>query len=232
MKLKKRSIIPIIIFAAIGILTGAVIQSDEMISAFSDSKPPVIILDAGHGSPDGGAVGINGTVEKDINLAIAQITGEVLEVHGYTVIYTRSDDNGIYSDDAKTIREMKVSDMHRRRDIMEKSDADLFISIHMNSFENSVPNGLHIFYSAQHEEIRPFAEKLQDKIAFVTGAETHTVKTVSQDLFLMKNPPLPCILAECGFLSNPREEKLLSDSGYQSKIGWAIADSVFEYFNS
>lgn len=231
MKLPKKLIIPIVVFAAIGVLTGAAIQSDKIISVFSLSKPPVIILDPGHGSPDGGAVGVSGTVEKDVNLAIAKITGEVLGVHGYTVIYTRTDDNGIYSDDAKTIREMKVSDMHRRRDIMEQSNADLFISIHMNSFENSSPNGLHIFYSAQHEEIRSLAEKLQDKMSFVTGAEAHTVKTVSQDLFLMKNPPLPCILAECGFLSNPNEEKLLSDSTYQSKIGWAIADSVFEYFD-
>ncbi len=189
------------------------------------------ISSAPHGAPDGGAVGISGTLEKDINLAITKITGEVLEGRGYTVIYTRSDDNGIYDKNSDTIREMKVSDMHARREIMEKSRADLFISIHMNSFESATPKGLHIFYSAQHENIKPLAQSLQTKISAITNAPAHTVKTISNDLFLMKNPPLPCILAECGFLSNPEEEKLLNDSNYQAKIGWAIADSICSYFN-
>lgn len=174
---------------------------------------------------------MSGVLEKDINLSIALIVGEVLEGRGYSVIYTRTGDEGIYGNDAYSIREMKVSDMHRRRDIMEESEADLFISIHMNSFSNSQPKGLHIFYSAQHEEILPLAQSMQECISSLTGAEAHNVKTVSESLFLMKNPPVPCILAECGFLSNPQEEKQLSDSSYQSKIGWAIADSICKYYD-
>lgn len=219
------------VFLSVGLIIGFFIRSNTDIPVFSDTHTPVILLDAGHGAPDGGAVGISGTLEKDINLAIAKITGEVLEGRGYTVIYTRLDDNGIYDKNSDTIREMKVSDMHARREIMEKSRADLFISIHMNSFESATPRGLHIFYSAQHENIKPLAQSLQNKISAITNAPAHTVKTISNDLFLMKNPPLPCILAECGFLSNPEEEKLLNDSNYQAKIGWAIADSVCSYFN-
>jgi len=218
------------VFLSLGLIAGMIIQLSTDVSVFSSSRTPKIVIDAGHGAPDGGAVGVNGTLEKDINLAIATITGEVLEGRGYKVIYTRRDDNGIYDKGAETIRKMKVSDMHKRRKIIEDSNADLFISIHMNSFKSASPKGLHIFYSAQHEEIKPLAESLQNKISSITDAQTHAVKTISKDLFLMKNPPVPCILAECGFLSNPDEEKLLNNSEYQSKIGWAIADSICAFF--
>ena len=174
-------------------------------------------------------MGENGTVEKDINLAITQKTGEVLEGMGWRVIYTRTGDDGIY-ESGDSIREMKVNDMKKRREIMAGSGADLFVSIHMNSFENTSASGLHIFYSAAHEEIRPLAEAMQERIAAVTGAKTHAVKTVSESLFLMKSPPLPCILAECGFLSNPDEERLLRDEDYQSRIAWAVAVSLREHF--
>ncbi len=187
-------------------------------------------MDAGHGSPDGGAVGAGGTLEKDINLAITQKTGEVLEGRGFNVMYTRTEDNGIYDESSDTIRKMKVSDMNKRRKIMESSSADVFISIHMNSFGDPSANGLHIFYSADYEEIKPLAESIQQSIAEVTSANTHAVKTVSETLFLMKDPPLPCILAECGFLSNPDEEKKLNDEDYQSRIAWAIADSVCDFY--
>lgn len=230
MILSKKTAIPVILFFTMGIITGYAMHKTRSEAVFGNSFPAEIIVDAGHGSPDGGAVGASGTVEKDINLAIAQKTGEILENRGFKVIYTRTDDNGIYDENEDTIRQKKVSDMRKRRKIMETSGADLFVSIHMNAFENSGANGLHIFYSAEHDAIKPLAESIQSNIAQITGAQTHTVKTVSEDLFLMKNPPLPCILAECGFLSNPTEEKKLNDDNYQSRIAWAIADSVCDFY--
>lgn len=189
-----------------------------------------IIVDAGHGSPDGGAVGVTGVVEKDINLAIAMKLAEVLEGKGYTPIMTRTGDNGIYDRESETIREMKKSDMNARLSIMKKSGADLFVSIHMNSFTQKSANGLHVFYASNHKEIKTLAEEIQSGIYEVTGAKTHAVKTADERLFLMKNPPLPAILVECGFLSNPQEEQKLTSEDYQSRLAWAIADSIDKYY--
>lgn len=183
-------------------------------------------MNAPHGEPDGGAVGVNGTVEKDINLAIVKKLQEILEGKGIEVILTRKDDSGLQDESAETIRKMKVSDMNNRLNIIKNSGADLFLSIHMNSFGDKNVNGLHIFYDKSHPEIEEVASKIQDSMSEVTGASVHSVKTADEKLFLMKNPPMPAILIECGFLSNPREEKKLSNEEYQAKIAWAIALSL------
>lgn len=198
-------------------------------AAGEDTKERIII-DAGHGDPDGGAVGALGTLEKDINLAISMKLAEVLEGKGFSVVMTRTGDKGIYDDSCTTIREMKRSDMNTRLSIMKNSGADLFVSIHMNSFTNKKANGLHIFYSKNHEEIEPLAASIQDRIAKITGAATHAVKTADESLFLMKKPPVPAILAECGFLSNEQEEKKLGDSEYQAKLAWAIAEAIEDFY--
>lgn len=113
---------------------------------------------------------------------------------------------------------------------MKTKNADLFISIHMNSFENKSANGLHIFYSENHKEIEPLAKEIQNRIAKITGAKTHAVKYAEKSLFLMKNPPIPAILIECGFISNPEEEKKLNDEEYRSKIAWAIGEAIEKYY--
>lgn len=199
-------------------------------SVFNNNKTPVIIIDAGHGEPDGGAVGVNGTVEKDINLSISKKIEEVLEGKGISVIMTRTGDSGLFEKRDGSLREKKREDMNTRLSIMKKSGADLFISIHMNSFESPKANGLHVFYASNHEEIRPLAENIQERIANITGAEAHAVKTADKNLFLMKNPPIPSVLVECGFISNPVEEKKLNDEDYQARIAWAVAEATEEYF--
>ena len=198
------------------------------VPSFSRGNIPVIVVDCGHGSPDGGAVGINGTLEKDINLSIGLKLQEVLENRGAKVIMTRTDDNAIYDSDADTIHEMKVSDMHNRLKIINESNADLFISIHMNAFTNPKSKGLHVFYSANHPEAEAIASKIQTNISAITGAETHEVKTASEKLFLMKDPKPPSVLVECGFISNPEEEKKLVTDEYQSKIAFAIAQAIID----
>ncbi|MCC8161043.1 MAG: N-acetylmuramoyl-L-alanine amidase, partial [Oscillospiraceae bacterium] len=105
------------------------------------------------------------------------------------------------------------------------------LSIHKNSFSDGSVHGLHIFYAKSHPEAEETAKRIQENIAEVTGAETHAVKTADEKLFLMKDPPMPAILAECGFLSNEEEEKKLSDEEYQAKIAWAIATALDNYTN-
>ena len=192
-------------------------------------KISTVILDAGHGYPDGGAVGVTGVEEKDINLAIVLKLKEIFDAKNINVILTRMGDKSLYDSESQTIREKKKSDMNTRKAIMENSDADIFLSIHMNSFSDKSANGLHIFYAKNHPEAEPLADEIQARIAEITNAETHSVKTADEKLFLMKKPPIPSILIECGFISNPEEEKKLTTEEYQTKIAWAIAEAVSEF---
>ncbi len=211
-----------LLFISLGIAT--VFFYPETIPSFSQRK--TVILDAGHGAPDGGAVGYNGTLEKDINLSIVLKLREILEARGFRVILTRDGDNGIYDSSAETIHEKKVSDMHKRRDIVNNSNAELFVSVHMNAFSDPQSSGLHVFYARNHPEAESIAENIQNSIANLTGAKVHTVKAASESLYLMKDPAPPSVLIECGFISNPKEEKLLNGDEYQSKIAFAIADAI------
>ena len=177
---------------------------------------------APHGEPDGGAVGVSGVVEKDINLAIVQKLQEVLESKGFEVILTRSGSSFTGRKCRDYSQNESISDMNKRLDIMKNSHADIFVSIHMNSFGDQKVSGLHIFYDKNHPEIERLAKSIQNKMSEVTGAEMHAVKTADERLFLMKNPPMPAILVECGFCQIRTRRKKLASDEYQSKIAWAI----------
>lgn len=224
-KLNKKSLLIVCLSFA---LATAVMISVRTVPTISLKKPYTVVVDAGHGEPDGGAVGVNGTIEKDINLQIALKLQEVLESRGVRVIMTREDDNSICDKSAKTLHEKKVSDMHNRLEIINTSGADLFVSIHMNSFSDPSSGGLHVFYSRNHPEAEETASLIQDAMSELTGAKTHAVKAASDTLYLMKNTVPPAILIECGFISNPEEERLLNDEKYQSKIAFSIANAMIK----
>lgn len=122
--------------------------------------------------------------------------------------------------------------MNERLEIMQESDADLFISIHMNYFESEAASGLRLFYDANHPQIKPLAEHIQEKISEITSAKVYAVKAADRSLFLMKNPPIASVLVECGFISNAEEEKKLNLDEYRAKIAWALADAVEKYYNN
>lgn len=225
----RKKLVCSVLFAILGVSLGFLFKISPYSKTFFNSDFTTIIIDPGHGFPDGGAVGINGSVESEINLEISKKLQEVLTAKGFRVIMTRSDKDGI-SDTQSGIRNSKRQDMTKRLDIMKTPDAKLFVSIHMNFFPKSDVNGLRIFYSSNHNEIKPLAEQIQSKMHDVTGAKTAAVKTADKNLFLMKNPPIPAILVECGFLSNIDEEKKLNDQNYQSRLAWAIADAIEKYY--
>ena len=230
-KFLKKGILFVCIGLAVG-LTSRIIYERKTQDTFSDITSAVVVCDAGHGIPDGGAVGVAGTFEQEINLAITKKLDEVLEKRGVEVIMTRSTDEGIYDVDADTIRKKKVDDMHKRLNIINNSGADLFVSIHMNSFTDGSASGVHIFYNDDSEDLKGAAEYIKNRIGEITGAKLHDIKKASKDIYLMKNSQVPAILVECGFLSNPEEEKLLKDEYYQSKMAWAIADGIMEYLSN
>lgn len=227
---KKRCFVYCLFMALIGTLVGTMIMISSYATNGLNNAPLSIIVDAGHGLPDGGAVGITGCIEQEINLEIALKLQEVLEAKDINVIMTRKDENGLWQDANSSIREKKLEDMNNRLDIMKKSCAQLFVSIHMNSFPNHSATGLRIFYSPNHPDIKPLAENIQVRIQDITGANATIVKSADKSLFLMKNPPLPAILVECGFLSNPKDESKLQTEDYQARLAWAIADAIEKYY--
>lgn len=206
-------------------------------STVSTAAMPVfgkrVIVDAGHGSPDGGAVGSRQVLEKDLNLQIAQFLQQYLEQSGAEVIVTRSDDNGIYDADSQTIRQKKRTDLSNRQKLMEESGADLFVSIHMNRFSDSQYSGPQVFYSVNHPASKPLAEAVQqDMIAVLEPTSERVVKPAGKEIYLLSKAKLPAILVECGFLSNDREEQLLLDETYQKKTAWSIYCGVTKYLTA
>lgn len=230
---RKKVILTAVLCITAGIAVGTGLRYFPQKSTLrADGERLRVIVDAGHGAPDGGAVGADGTQEKDINLAIARKLEEVLTGKGIEVVMTRIDDNGLQEDGLSTIRQMKKSDMNKRMSIMKNSSADLFVSIHMNYFKKESANGLHVFYAQNHPEAEELAKSIQERVSGITGAATHTVKTADKSLFLMKKPPLPAILVECGFISNGAEVRKLKTDDYQSRIAWAIGDSIEKYYKN
>lgn len=212
---------------AVGLGIGGVINLLPSKQTFGNDGVKTVVIDAGHGGVDGGAVGYSGTVESDINFEIAKKVEEILATNGINVVMTRETKDGVKSKNEKWD---KISDMKLRRKIVEDANADLFVSIHMNHFSDKNVHGLHIFYSSNSPEIKDFAEELQRKISDVTGAKANAVMTADKRIYLMKNSPCPAILVECGFLSNPDEEKKLKNEEYRSEIAWGIAESVETFF--
>lgn len=190
-----------------------------------------IVIDAGHGEPDGGATGVQGVKEQEINLAIAFKVQEFLEQSGAEVVVTRADENSIH-DSGSTIRSKKISDMKNRRKIMNESNADVFVSIHMNQFDQTQYRGHQVFYSKNNEQSKQIAQLIQARLIEVLDPpEKREIKPASKDIYLLHNAEIPAVLIECGFLSNPEEEKLLLTEEYQKKLAWGIYTGLIQYFN-
>ncbi len=192
-----------------------------------------IIIDAGHGQPDGGAVAKDGTAEKDINLEISKKLGMYFVQSGANVIYTREDDNAVAGSDGKNIREIKREDLKNRRDILNSGDGDVFLSIHMNNFDDSKYSGAQVFYDGTNEESKELAMIVQSYLKnFVDKTNTREAKDSKNSIFIMRNSKTPCVLIECGFLSNKKELQKLKSKKYQEDLSYAIFCGVTEYIQN
>lgn len=189
-----------------------------------------IIVDAGHGGEDGGTQSSAGVLEKDINLDISLKTGTLLRLMGYSVVYTRTEDKLRYGEDAVRQRQKKVSDIHYRMSVMENYPDAVFLSIHQNYFSESKYNGAQVFYSKNNPLSKSLAEKLQSNIkTLLQGENDRQIKACGTDVYLLYHAQNPAVMVECGFMSNPGEALLLSDSEYQKKISLAVAAGIEEY---
>ena len=191
-----------------------------------------IVIDAGHGVPDEGAESSSGTTEAETNLKISLKLQELLEQSGCTVILTRSDENAIYDIDSKTLKQKKISDIHNRVKIGNESHADAFVSIHLNKIPQQQYDGWQTFYKEGSEEGRKLAVSIQASLGEAIQKENNRVAKTIDNIYIIKHVEIPISIVECGFLSNPEEEKMLLDNEYQDKLAWGIYNGIINYFYS
>ena len=154
----------------------------------------------------------------------------MLEQSGCTVILTRSDDNAIYDIDSKTLRQKKVSDIKNRVKIGNESSADVFVSIHLNKIPQSQYYGWQCFYNTKNEKSVNLAKRIQEKLNEAIQKENNRVAMKLDSVYIMKNVEIPISIVECGFLSNPEEEKQLLEDSYQERLAWGIFNGIMGYF--
>ena len=213
------------------IILHSVVRVEQQASNLSRQINRSIIIDAGHGGQDGGAVGKSEWLEKDINLSIAMKLKEFLEVSGFEVIMTRETDDFIDDDPSATVAERKKTDMHARLKIINEHPNSLFVSIHQNHFDNSTLFGAQVFYSVNHQNSVLLADSIQNSvISLIQNNNERQSKAAENTIFLLKNAQIPAVIVECGFLSNASEAKLLCDDTYQNKMAFSIFCGIINYY--
>ncbi len=218
-------IIPIIIIAIICNVTDNnynILVSNTVVK----QEKPTIIVDAGHGGFDGGAV--KGSInEKDINLQFALSLETMLKAYGFNVIMTRTTDSGTEDKALGTIRLKKVSDIKNRISLIENTDIECFISLHQNMFSVEKYSGSQVFYSANHQNGEVYANAIQESIkSLLQPDNSRKTKAVGKNIYLMYHTTKPAVLVECGFMSNYNELNLLLQSDYQNKLNFCILNGV------
>ena len=205
-------------------------EKDKVAVNTKHTQLPQIILDAGHGGFDGGASAADGTVEKDINLNIAQKVSAMLRLNGYNVIMTRTKDTGTEDDESVAIAKRKKSDLLNRLQVMKDNLDGIYVSIHLNKFTTSAANGAQVFYTKNYKEAYSLAQSVQKSITtLVQPTNTRVVKQGTDSTYLLKNAAVPAIIVECGFLSNKAELEKLKDDNYQSQMAFAIVGGIMDY---
>lgn len=185
-----------------------------------------VVIDAGHGGKDGGSVGTTtGVIESELNLQYSKTLEKYLTNFGFDVVQTRMTPQSLCSDDSTNF---KTEDMKLRKEVIENSNAQILISIHMNKFTNSTENGPQVFYREDNENSKPLADGIRDM--FKANFENARELTLSGDYYILNCTNIPGVIVECGFLSNPEEEQNLQKADYQEKICYSIYCGIIKYF--
>ena len=233
-RFKKIAAVALTLLAAAVFVTGFRVLADRIQPASLASRSlPVVILDAGHGGFDGGAVASDGTLEKDLNLQIAQDLRELLVSMGFEVIMVRDGDVATDDPNAVTIRQRKNSDLRNRLKLTQKYTNSVLLSVHLNKFEQSQYSGAQVFYGPGQEDSKLLAECIQASVkAQLQPDNTRAVKKGTKDTYLLYNAKIPAVIVECGFLSNPAELQKLKDTEYQKKMAFAVLLGFLDYLDA
>jgi len=203
----------------------AIVSSNEIISS-----DPTVIIDAGHGGEDGGAVSVLGEVESTINLEIARKLCHMLDFLGHKTVMTRKDSNAIYDTDAKTLREKKVSDLKNRVALINSISNAFVISIHQNYYPDSKVSGAQVFYNL-HDKSELASEFVTESLKCCGISKVRAPAKIGETIYLMNNINSDAILVECGFISNYDECSKLCSDNYQSKIALAVTGGYINYLS-
>lgn len=195
-------------------------------------RSTVVVIDAGHGGRDPGASGESGLTEEEVNLRISMKLRRLIESGGGTAIMIREDDSGLYTEGGNGRETRKREDLNNRHAIINGSGADIFISIHLDSFPQPQYFGAQALYLEGDEKSGKLAEGIQEELKKVLDKNNSRKAKATDSVFLLKNNTMPGVLVECGFLSNPEEERLLSDDHYQEKIAWSIFVGIIKYLEA
>lgn len=190
----------------------------EAAANWTDPKQ-VLILDAGHGGEDGGAVAPNGTVEADINLQIALRARAIAELTGIEVVMTRDSPDIAYPDNATTIAERKKADQHQRAELIRKTDNAVLISIHQNCYPDRKPSGAQVLYAASDGSEALGTQIHDNLVAYLDPQNRRVAVPISEKIYLMREVKCPAVLVECGFLSNESECTKLKDGRLPDQTG-------------
>ncbi|MEG1581749.1 MAG: N-acetylmuramoyl-L-alanine amidase [Clostridia bacterium] len=224
--IKKSQIISIIIIIVLIISSSVVIKT---VSAKETETVPsigiTIVIDAGHGGIDPGGIGIKTKVkESELNLDVAFKLAKNLKNIGINCIMTRTNSNGLYG---IYTADYKKRDMQKRKEIIDKANPDMVVSVHMNRYVRSSLRGAQVFYDKKSNISKKLAESIQHY--FKTSLPESTKGVSVGDYFMLKCTDSPSVIAECGFLSNEYDEALLINDAYQEKVAYAIFCGIIEY---
>lgn len=188
-----------------------------------------VVIDAGHGGEDPGKVGINGELEKEVNLEIALLVKQYLESNDVKVVMTREDGEGLNDANASN---KKVQDMKRRIALIEEAAPVVTVSIHQNSYPEEYVHGAQVFYYDGSTEGQKLAERIQAQMIKKADPENKRQIKANDSYYLLKKTGTPIVIVECGFLSNRAEAEKLCTEEYQEKIAWAIHMGILQYLNA
>lgn len=190
----------------------------------------IILIDPGHGGPDGGA-GDKNSLEKDISLPVSLKIRDYLQEQGALVIMTRDSDKDLANPGTKGYSRRKVEDLRERLNMINQNDIDLYVSVHLNAIPSARWSGAQTFYASQYMENAKAAKFIQDELRKNLGNTNRNAKPLNS-VYILKNAKKPGVLVEIGFLSNPREKALLQTNSYQNKVAESIYRGVSRYFTN
>ncbi len=196
-------------------------------SALSSEQPKTkVVLDAGHGGVDGGVSGVNtGIKESVINLSIVKKLERYLIDAGFNVVLTRSTDAGLYGIATKSL---KKKDMQKRKEIIEKAEPSLVVSVHLNKYSLPSRKGAQVFYREDCENGKVLANCIQDAFNELPSSERN-FSALKGDYYILNCTEYPSVIAECGFLSNPEEEAMLVTEEYQDEVAYTLFKGIVSY---
>lgn len=222
----------LVLFVPLSMCFAGMKLSDTAMANAVPSNRMTVVIDAGHGGIDPGAIAFDGTHEKDINLAISKSLCDMLFAFGFNTVMTRTEDTLIGDNSLPTVKEKKRSDIKRRLEISEGRQNSLLLSIHQNKFSQEKYSGTQVFYSENNPKSSAAARLIQSDIArLIQKDNDRQIKPVGREIYLLYHSENPAVMVECGFISNQSELDALKTEEYQNKLSFCILNSVLQYKN-